>query len=110
MAGALTFQGVFSPCESDTVNVVYDLSFPVGQSLSIISCDHSSSFLRRKSGHSTPPVRFIEVGRRAACRVIGDVQFRRHPPPTFYRRVFLRFGQAMSHKWYERLWVGSDPK
>ncbi|GBP95023.1 hypothetical protein EVAR_91830_1 [Eumeta japonica] len=78
-------------CESSlltSVNVVHDLSSP--------SVFAFNSFLRpfvfafaQEIGSVEPSVRCIKVGRRVSCRVISDVQFRRHPPPTFHRRVFL---------------------
>ncbi|GBP73274.1 hypothetical protein EVAR_54768_1 [Eumeta japonica] len=74
-----------------------------------------NSFLRpfvfaQEIGSVEPSVRFIKVGRRVSCRVISDVQFRRHPPPTFHRRCVPQFGQTMSDKRFERPWVGADPR
>ncbi|GBP53670.1 hypothetical protein EVAR_36039_1 [Eumeta japonica] len=98
---------IIDPVHVKGVNVVHDLSSP--------SVVRFNSFLRpfvfafaQEIGSVEPSVRFIKVGRRVSCRVISDVQFRRHPPPTFHRRVFLQFGQAMSDKRFERPWVGAD--
>ncbi|GBO99073.1 hypothetical protein EVAR_418_1 [Eumeta japonica] len=85
-------------CESSlltSVNVVHDLSSP-----SVVRFQQFPAAIRlrfaQEIGSVEPSVRFIKVGRRVSCRVISDVQFRRHPPPTFHRRVFLQFGQTMS--------------
>ncbi|GBP58290.1 hypothetical protein EVAR_11568_1 [Eumeta japonica] len=79
------------------------ISPPPSVSLSTVSCGFVFAFAGNRVRGTIGA--FHQSGWRVSCRVISDVQFRRHPPPISPSCV-PQFGQTMSDKRFERPWVG----